>query len=50
MLDPGAEDASESARALAAFNDMVVRDERVTCVMLTVRDGVTLIRRRAATG
>jgi caffeoyl-CoA O-methyltransferase len=46
VLDPDAADASESTKALAAFNDMVVRDERVVCVMLTVRDGVTLIRRR----
>jgi caffeoyl-CoA O-methyltransferase len=45
VLDPGA-DADESTLALARFNDMVVSDERVTCVMLTVRDGVTLIRRR----
>jgi caffeoyl-CoA O-methyltransferase len=48
VLDPGADDASESTRALAAFNDMVVRDERVVCVMLTIRDGVTLIRPRDA--
>jgi caffeoyl-CoA O-methyltransferase len=47
VLDPGAEDAGDSTRALAAFNDMVVRDERVVCVMLTIRDGVTLIRPRA---
>jgi caffeoyl-CoA O-methyltransferase len=46
VLDPDADGASESTRALAAFNDMVVNDERVTCVMLTIRDGVTLIRRR----
>jgi caffeoyl-CoA O-methyltransferase len=45
VLDPGA-DADESTRALAEFNDMLVRDERVVCVMLTVRDGVTLVRRR----
>lgn len=45
VLDPEAEG---NARDLAEFNDMVVRDERVVCVMLTVRDGVTLIRRRAA--
>jgi caffeoyl-CoA O-methyltransferase len=44
VLDPEA-DGRESTRALAEFNDMVVRDERVVCVMLTVRDGVTLIRR-----
>ena len=45
VLDPDAA-GSDSTRALAAFNDMVASDERVTCVMLTVRDGVTLIRRR----
>jgi len=41
-----APDADESTRALVAFNDRVAADERVVCVMLTVRDGVTLIRRR----
>jgi caffeoyl-CoA O-methyltransferase len=39
------DDAEESTRALAAFNDRVAADERVVSVMLTVRDGVTLIRR-----
>jgi caffeoyl-CoA O-methyltransferase len=38
-------EADESTRALAAFNDRVAADERVVSVMLTVRDGVTLIRR-----
>jgi hypothetical protein len=28
------------------FNEHVRRDERVVAVMLTVRDGMTLIRRR----
>jgi caffeoyl-CoA O-methyltransferase len=46
VLDPDAADASESTKALAAFNDMVVNDDRVTCVMLTIRDGITLIRPR----
>jgi caffeoyl-CoA O-methyltransferase len=46
VLDPTAADASESTQALAAFNDMVANDERVVCVMLTIRDGVTLIRPR----
>jgi caffeoyl-CoA O-methyltransferase len=44
VLDPASH--GEETRALAAFNDMLVADERVTCVMLTVRDGVTLVRRR----
>ena len=29
---------------VSAFNDRVLGDERVICVLLTVRDGVTLIR------
>jgi caffeoyl-CoA O-methyltransferase len=37
---------SESTLALRKFNDTVAADERVTCVILTVRDGVTLIRKR----
>ena len=35
----------ESAQALRAFNDKVVNDPRVVCVLTTIRDGVTLIRR-----
>ncbi len=44
VIDPSG--ADEDTRALAAFNDHVVADERVVCVMLTIRDGVTLIGRR----
>jgi caffeoyl-CoA O-methyltransferase len=32
--------------AMARFNDHVLADPRVECVLLTVRDGITLIRRR----
>ncbi|MBD0330379.1 MAG: class I SAM-dependent methyltransferase [Thermoleophilia bacterium] len=39
------QDQSEGTRAIRAFNEHVRADERVTSVMLTVRDGVTLIRR-----
>jgi caffeoyl-CoA O-methyltransferase len=42
---PPADDDSESTRALRTFNDHVTADELVVSVMLTVRDGVTLIRR-----
>ncbi len=35
-----------SDRAIAAFNDKVRDDPRVACVMLPVRDGVSLIRKR----
>lgn len=38
--------ASDSTRAIVEFNELVAGDERVSCVLLTVRDGVTLIRRR----
>jgi len=44
VVDPAASD--DDTVALRAFNDRVVTDERVTCVMTTVRDGVTLIRKR----
>jgi caffeoyl-CoA O-methyltransferase len=40
-------DDSESTRVLREFNEHVRRDRRVTAVILTVRDGVTLIRRAA---
>jgi len=42
VLDPKDDDA----KAIVAFNDHVSRDTRVTHVMLTVRDGIMLIRRR----
>jgi len=42
------ENGEESTRAIRRFNDHVGRDERVECLMLTVRDGMTLIRRRPA--
>jgi caffeoyl-CoA O-methyltransferase len=42
----GEEDQSDGAVALRAFNDRVRDDDRVVCVMLSVRDGITLIRRR----
>jgi caffeoyl-CoA O-methyltransferase len=44
VADPG--ETEESTRAIRAFNDRVVSDPRVVCVQLTVRDGVTVIRRR----
>jgi caffeoyl-CoA O-methyltransferase len=42
VLDP----PDESSRAIAALNEKIVADERVIAVQLTVRDGITLIRRR----
>ena len=43
VLDGGGD--SEMGRAISAFNEHVRRDARVVSVLLTVRDGVTLIRR-----
>jgi predicted O-methyltransferase YrrM len=42
VLDP----KEESDRAIVAFNEHVSRDERVTNVILTVRDGLMLVRRK----
>jgi caffeoyl-CoA O-methyltransferase len=42
VLDP----QEESDRAIAALNDRIAADDRVVAVQLTVRDGVTLVRRR----
>ncbi len=39
-------DLDPDTAALRKFNERVARDERVECVMLTIRDGVTLIRLR----
>jgi predicted O-methyltransferase YrrM len=38
------DDESEGTQAIKAFNERVRTDPRVTSVMLTIRDGVTLIR------
>ncbi len=39
-------DGEESTRAIKRFNEHVAADERVECLMLTARDGMTLIRPR----
>lgn len=41
VLDP----QNEGDRAIAAFNDRVVDDPALVCVQLSVRDGVTLLRK-----
>ncbi|MGH3052195.1 MAG: O-methyltransferase [Gaiellaceae bacterium] len=38
-------DDDESTRAIVEFNDHVAADPRVLAVVLTVRDGITLVRR-----
>jgi caffeoyl-CoA O-methyltransferase len=46
VLDPAVTDPDTAA--IKAFNDQVLADDRVEVVMLTVRDGVSLIRHRRA--
>jgi caffeoyl-CoA O-methyltransferase len=46
VLDPEVTDPDTAA--IKAFNDQVLADDRVEVVMLTVRDGVSLIRHRRA--
>jgi caffeoyl-CoA O-methyltransferase len=41
VLDP----PDETTRLIAALNDKLAADERVVAVQLTVRDGITLVRR-----
>lgn len=43
VLDP---EPDERTAAIARFNDHVAADPRVESVMLTLRDGITLVRRR----
>jgi caffeoyl-CoA O-methyltransferase len=47
VVDEREPDPDDTTLAIRRFNDMVARDERVASVILTIRDGVTLIRRRA---
>jgi caffeoyl-CoA O-methyltransferase len=40
------DDEDESTRAIKEFNEHVTSDPRVVSVMLTVRDGMTLVQKR----
>jgi caffeoyl-CoA O-methyltransferase len=44
------DEPTDTTLALRGFNDAVAADDRVTAVILTVRDGVTLVRRRSDAG
>ena len=44
--DLDADPRADDTRAIVEFNDALRNDDRVECVLLTIRDGVTLIRRR----
>jgi caffeoyl-CoA O-methyltransferase len=40
--------SSDDTRALQALNDFIAKDDRVQAVMISVSDGITLVRKRAA--
>ena len=44
VIDPAITDPS--TQGIRDFNDHVIADERVDCVMLAIGDGLTFIRRR----
>jgi caffeoyl-CoA O-methyltransferase len=44
VLDPDADD--DHTKAIKAFNDMVATDDRVEALILTIGDGLTLVRKR----
>jgi caffeoyl-CoA O-methyltransferase len=44
VVDPA--EQGDSVRAIREINDAIVADERVESVMLSVRDGVTVVRKR----
>jgi caffeoyl-CoA O-methyltransferase len=45
VAQPPSDEDGEDTIALREFNEHVAADERVVSVMLTVRDGITLVRR-----
>ena len=44
-----AEDQTEETKAIQELNDYLIKDDRIECVMLPVRDGITLIRSKGST-
>jgi caffeoyl-CoA O-methyltransferase len=47
VADPDRDPADENGAAISAFNDALVADARVDVVVLTIRDGLTVARKRA---
>ena len=50
VMEPVTDDdpRSASTRAVQSMNDIIQNDDRVNNVMLTIRDGITLVRKRDA--
>jgi caffeoyl-CoA O-methyltransferase len=45
VLDGRRDEADDATRTIVRFNETLAQDSRVVCAMLTVRDGITLIRK-----
>tara|TARA_B100000029_G_scaffold484672_2_gene537153 strand:+ start:12968 stop:13462 length:495 start_codon:yes stop_codon:yes gene_type:complete len=43
-----AEDQTEETKAIRELNEHLIKDDRIECVMLPVRDGITLIRSKGS--
>ncbi len=46
VLDPNPKESDTQTRGLQAFNDRIAKDERVEKVILPMRDGLTIIRKK----
>jgi len=46
VVEPPRHDERPDTQALRELNDMLALDTRIVCVMTTIRDGVTLVRKR----
>jgi caffeoyl-CoA O-methyltransferase len=46
VIDPDSHKDDANTRAIVEFNNFVASDERVDRVLLTIRDGVFMIRKR----
>ena len=46
VLDPNPKESDTQTRGLQAFNDRIAQDTRVEKVILPMRDGLTIIRKK----
>jgi caffeoyl-CoA O-methyltransferase len=46
VIDPSAQ--SDDTKALRELNDFIAKDTRVQAVMVSISDGITIVRKRAA--
>jgi len=46
VIEEPSDDEGDYMRGIRDFNDHVMRDDRIECVLLTIRDGITLVRKK----